>query len=82
MSSQPGPVKSEAFECRVSCLCNASLRAPRSSVTLGPAPRRKGDLGGSLLASLLSAHSYSARMLQGNSSKSSVTLLLWRPQSN
>lgn len=82
MSPQPGPVKPEAFKWRLSCLCNASLRAPRSSVTLGPAPKRKGDLGGCLLASLLSAHSYSAKMLQGNSSKSSVTQLLQRSQSN
>jgi len=34
-----------AFELRVFCLCNASVRAPRDSVTLGPACKSKGDLG-------------------------------------
>lgn len=76
-------LKSVAFELRVFCLCNASVGAPRGSLTLGPACKSKSDLGGCLLTGLLSPHSYSAKMLQRNSSKSSpVTLFMWRSQSN
>ena len=76
-------LKSVAFELRVFCLCNASVRAPRGSVTLGPACKSKGDLGDSLLTSLLLPRCYSAKMLQRNSSKSSpMTLLMWRSQRN
>lgn len=55
LSARPNehPLKSVAFELRVFCLCNASVRAPRGSVTLGPACKSKGDLGGPLLTSLL-----------------------------
>lgn len=76
-------LKSAAFELRVFCLCNASIRALRGSVTLGSACKSKGDLGGCLLTSLLSPRSYSAMMLQRNSSKSSLmTLLMWRSQTS